>query len=252
MVILEVIMDHVSESSRRNFLRMVGAAGCGFTLAACLSTDPQSATGKVFAQAAAGKVMADVEEVLPVEDLMREHGVLRRLLLIYGEATRRLEGGQGLDPSVVSGAAGIIRRFIQDYHEKLEEDYLFPHFEKAGKLVDLVRTLKEQHEAGRRVTATVLGLASPASLAGETNRKALALQLRKFIRMYEPHAAREDTVLFPAFRSVITPKQYDAYGDLFESTEHQLFGPTGFEDIVGQVADLEKSLGIYELSQFTP
>ena len=245
-------MDHVTERSRRNFLRVVGAAGCGFTLAACLPLDPQAANGKVFAQATGGKVMADVEEVLPVEDLMREHGVLRRILLIYGEAITRLEAGQDLDPKVVADAAGIIRRFIEDYHEKLEEAHVFPHFEKAGKLVDLVRTLKAQHDAGRRVTATVLGLATRASLASEANRMALARQLGEFIRMYAPHAAREDTVLFPAFRSVITPQQYDAYGDLFEEKEHQLFGPKGFEEIVGQVAELEKSLGIYELSQFTP
>lgn len=196
--------------------------------------------------------MVDVEEVLPVEDLMREHGVLRRILLVYGEAIKRLRDGQELDPGVVSRAAGIIRRFIEDYHEKLEEDYVFPQFEKAGKLVDLVRTLKEQHEAGRRVTATVLSLATRASLASATNRQALMIQLQAFIRMYEPHAAREDTLLFPAFRSVVTPKQYDEYGELFEAKEQQLFGRNGFEDIVGQVADLEKSLGIYELTQFTP
>lgn len=244
-------MEHSSNGSRRDFLRVAGAAGLGLALGACLPFDPTKAKGQA-AQTTETKVMADVEEVLPVEDLMREHGVLRRILLIYGEAIKRLDGSQDLDPAIVSGAAGIVRRFIEDYHEKLEEDHLFPHFERAGKLVDLVRTLKEQHEAGRRVTATVIGLASRASLASQTNRQALVLQLRQFIRMYEPHAAREDTVLFPAFRSVITPKQYDEYGDLFENKEHQLFGPNGFEDIVGQVADLEKSLGIYDLRQFTP
>jgi hypothetical protein len=31
------------------------------------------------------------EEVSPAEDLMREHGVLKRLLLVYGEAIRRIE-----------------------------------------------------------------------------------------------------------------------------------------------------------------
>ena len=245
-------MDDFCENSRRAFMRMVGSAGFGLTLAACLPSNPPTGSEKVFAKTEDGKVKADVEEVLPVEDLMREHGVLRRILLVYEASIARLEANQSLDPAIVSGAAGLIRRFIEDYHEALEEQYLFPHFEKAGKFLDLVRTLKEQHEAGRRVTATVLGLATPASFASATNRQALALHLRKFIRMYEPHAAREDTVLFPAFRSVITPKQYDAYGELFESKEHQLFGPNGFEEIVGQVAELEKSLGIYELSQFTP
>src|SRR5207302_4790012 len=39
-----------------------------------------------------------------------------------------------------------------DYHEKLEEDYLFPRFEKAHKLVDLTTVLRAQHQAGRRLT----------------------------------------------------------------------------------------------------
>lgn len=38
----------------------------------------------------------------------------------------------------------------------------------------------------------------------------------------------------------------------FEEKEHALFGEGGFQTILGQVTDLEKELGIYELSQFTP
>ena len=70
--------------------------------------------------------------------------------------------------------------------------------------------------------------------------------------MYRPHAAREDTVLYPAFRSVITPKEFDALGDQFEDKEQKLFGKDGFEKIVAEVAGLEKQLGIYDLAQFTP
>ena len=89
-------------------------------------------------------------EVGPPEDLMREHGVLKRVLLIYGEALRRLEAKQDFPPDALADAAGIIRRFIEDYHEKLEEDFLFPRFEKANQLVDLVKVLRTQHQAGRR------------------------------------------------------------------------------------------------------
>ncbi|MFF3671793.1 hypothetical protein [Microtetraspora malaysiensis] len=34
--------------------------------------------------------------------------------------------------------------------------------------------------------------------------------------------------------------------------EHRRFGTSGFTGVVNQVADIEKSLGIYNLSQFTP
>jgi hemerythrin-like domain-containing protein len=70
--------------------------------------------------------------------------------------------------------------------------------------------------------------------------------------MYRPHEAREDTVLFPALRELMSPKQYDDLGEQFEEREHELFGEHGFEEMVSQVAQLEKSLDIYELSQFTP
>ena len=72
------------------------------------------------------------EEVAPGEDLMREHGVLRRVMLVYDEAIQRLNGRQEVPLDVVSAGASIIRRVIEDYHEKLEEDFLFPRFERRG------------------------------------------------------------------------------------------------------------------------
>jgi len=70
--------------------------------------------------------------------------------------------------------------------------------------------------------------------------------------MYRPHEAREDTMLFPAFRRLVSRNEYDSLGEEFEDNEHKLFGNDGFETMVNKVADIEKSLGIYELSQFTP
>ena len=43
-----------------------------------------------------------------------------------------------------------MRKFVEDYHEKLEENFIFPEFEKKKKLVDLVKVLREQHQAGRK------------------------------------------------------------------------------------------------------
>ena len=76
--------------------------------------------------------------------------------------------------------------------------------------------------------------------------------MRQFIRMYEPHEAREDTVLFPALRDIVSENEYASPGEDFEKMEHQRFGEGGFEEIVDRVATIEKKLGIYDLSQFTP
>ena len=125
------------------------------------------------------------EEVSPPEDLMREHGVLNRILLIYDESVRRLRSQDELSIDVIAGSADIIR-------------------------------------------------------------------LQFFVRMYRPHAAREDPILFPAFRRIVTPKEFDALGEQFEDKEYELFGKEGFEGIVAQVEKIAHTLGSYDLNQFTP
>jgi hemerythrin-like domain-containing protein len=191
-------------------------------------------------------------EVAPPEDLMREHGVLKRVLLIYGEALRHLDTKQDFPPDALADAAQIIRSFVEDYHEKLEEDFLFPRFEKANQLVDLVKVLRTQHQAGRRVTDITLRFASLQSLKNDSERAQLITSMQQFIRMYNPHEAREDTVLFPAFRKIVSPHEFDSLGEDFEKKEDQLFGEDGFDKMVDKVAGIEKRFGIYDLAEFTP
>jgi hemerythrin-like domain-containing protein len=191
-------------------------------------------------------------EVGPPEDLMREHGVLKRVLLIYGEVLRRIDSNQDFPPEALADAARIIRSFVEDYHEKLEEDFLFPRFEKANLLVDLVKVLRTQHQAGRQVTDVTMRFANLQSLKNESERGQLITSMQQFVRMYNPHEAREDTVLFPAFRKVVSAHEFDALGEDFEKKEDELFGEDGFEKVVDKVAAIEKRLGIYDLAQFTP
>jgi len=192
------------------------------------------------------------EDVTPTEDLMREHGLLNRVLLVYEEGIRRLEAGSDLPAQALTGAAGIVKRFVEEYHEKLEEDQLFPRFRKAGRLVSLVDTLAVQHAAGRKVTNEILRMTKDGTPRTPDAIKTLAAQLKSFVRMYRPHEAREDTVLFPAFRELVKGKELDELGEKFESKEHELFGEKGFEKMVDEVAGIERKLGIEDLAQFTP
>lgn len=232
--------------TRRHFLSLTRAAGAGLLLTAVAA--PALAQGSKTA----GAKKEEEENVSPAEDLMREHGVLKRVLLVYGEAIRRIDAREDLPPEPLADAARLIRSFVEDYHEKLEEDQLFPRFRKAGKLVDLVDVLLLQHQAGRKLTDVTSRLSNLESLRDPDQSRQLRDSMAQFIRMYSPHEAREDTVLFPAFRTIVKGTEYDALGEEFEKKEHQLFGEDGFEKMVDRVAGIEKALGIYELSQFTP
>jgi hemerythrin-like domain-containing protein len=186
------------------------------------------------------------EDVAPAEDLMREHGVLRRVMFLYDDAAQRLESGANAPLDALASAAGIVRKVIEDYHEKLEETFVFPRLTKAKKLTGLTATLRRQHEAGRTVTAGIVKLCHGG------DGKELARLLRSFNRMYRPHAAREDTVLFPAFHDLLGEKAYRELGEQFEDEEKKKLGNEGFEGAVAQIAKLEEQFGLADLDQFTP
>jgi hemerythrin-like domain-containing protein len=192
------------------------------------------------------------KKVSPVEDLMREHGALNRILLIYDEASRRIQARAEIDPSLLSQAAKLIRDFIEGYHEKLEEEHVFPRLRKAGHLASTVDVLAAQHAAGRKLTLKIIALSTTAHFKERSDTQALAAALLDFNRMYRPHEAREDTVVFPAFKKAVTDREYSRLGEQFENKEHQLFGREGFERVVTEISRIEKALGIYDLSIFTP
>jgi hemerythrin-like domain-containing protein len=192
------------------------------------------------------------EGVTAPEDLMKEHGVLDRCLLVYEEIIRRAQSKKEIPSQVLHQTADLVKRFVENYHEKNEENYIFPVFIKARKLSGLVETLLAQHKAGRQITAQILEFSQPASFKYPANQIKILDPCEKFIRMYRPHKAREDTVLFPALRTILSPKEVETLGDRMEEDETKVLGNEGFEKSVATVEDIEKQLGIYDLAQFTP
>jgi hemerythrin-like domain-containing protein len=232
-------MKPTNQSNRRQFIKAGGILIAASGVAAAVN-------------AFAKEEEKNNEEVSPPEDLMREHGALKRILLVYSEALRRIDANEDLAPEPIAESAKIIRSFVEDYHEKLEEDYLFPRFKKANKLIDLVDVLLQQHQGGRRLTDITMQFATNQALKNADDRRKLADSMRQFIRMYNPHEAREDTVLFPVFRGIVSAHEFDSLGEDFEKKEDELFGDDGFFKVVDRVAEIEKKLGIYDLAQFTP
>jgi hemerythrin-like domain-containing protein len=223
---------------------LIGAASAALAAAACKTSNanvPPAASAENEPQA----------PILPPEDLMREHGVLERLLLIYEDGSERLQSGDRHTIAAIASAADIMRSFVENYHEVLEESWVFPRLMRMNQLTDVVQTLRQQHEAGRAITREVQRLAHVSTLDSRDNREQLAHAMHRYVRMFRPHMAREDTVIFPAFRAATLPLELEALGEQFENREQALFGRSGFESVVSTVAELERTLGLYDLKRFT-
>ncbi len=223
--------------------RLVMAAGAGLVLAGANNQNVQ----------AAEKHNDGEKEVGAVEDLMREHGVLRRAILVYREAAVKLRAKPaGVDPDALRRTALLFRSFGEDYHEKkLEEAHIFPTIKKAGgPAAAYVDILIVQHQRGREITDYVLALTAKGAIAS-ADAEPLARALDGVESMYEHHTAREDTVVFPAWKDALSAHQLDEMGEKFEEIEHRQFGKDGFEDAVAQIAHIEQALGIADIARFT-
>jgi len=185
------------------------------------------------------------------EDLMREHGVLRRALLVYGACAQRLQQAPAsVPPEALAKTAKLFRDFGEDYHERrIEEAFVFPAVKRLGGAVARYPDiLKQQHDRGRELTEYVIGATRGERIA---DAQSLARALQEFIWMYENHAAREDTVVFPAWKGALSAKAYEDMGERFEDIEKQVFGHDGFDDAVKRIAAIETELGLADIARFT-
>jgi hemerythrin-like domain-containing protein len=220
---------------RRKLLRLAGASAAGFAASR---------------RAPAAETRATGPEPSPSDDLMHGQGLLERVLLVYEESVRRLGAGEPVQPEIVRDAAQIVRGYLEDHHQKLEEKHVFPRFERstAKEHAALVQVLREQHQAGRRLTDRILKLAE-TRLDDPVGRAQMQSSLRDAVRMLRPHESREDSVLFPAFRRLVSPAEYRELGAELRKSDAR---GMGLDMMVEKVSSLERQLGVHDLAKFTP
>ena len=236
------------DKTRRELLAGISIAGAGALLIGCRTRSNQTN------QEGGGPSESAPAEVTATEDLMREHGVLRRALYVYRETATMLKANAAAVPlDALEKTAQLFRVFGEDYHEKkLEEAFIFPVLKRfRGPAVPYVDALIVQHARGREITDYILAVTKADSIS--TNAAtALAGAMESFARMYEYHAAIEDTVVFPTWKGLLGEAELDELGAKFEEVEAEHFGDdNGFESAVSRMAEIETSLGLNSLEALT-
>jgi len=240
------------DESRRNLLR--NSVTLGATLAVGIPLLGENSSSPANEKKSESGPAEKEPEVTATEDLMREHGVIRRALLVYYEVIPKLrQNPTSVDPAALQQTARLFRTFGEDYHERmLEEQHIFPMIRKQGSdLKKYADILTEQHNRGREITDYVLAVTRGGKISS-AHAEPLAKVFETFVLMYQNHAAREDTIVFPAWKKNFTDKQLDEISDQFEDIEHKMFGEDGFEDAEKKISSIEAELGFADLSQFTP
>ena len=220
--------------SRRSFIALAGATGAG-VLAGC--SKPAQPEG-------------DTETA--IEIVARQHGVLCRAVAILEEIRGGMDARMDLPPEIIGGTVEIVRLFIVDHHQQMEEKFIYPVFDAAGKMSALVGVLREQHAAGSQLIGILKGLYTEFSARDLEKRRTMGSAIHQFSRMYRAHADREDTALFPLLHRITPPKAYAELSSAFRKAEIDFTGQSGFEETIRKLTDYENILGIGDLATFTP
>jgi hemerythrin-like domain-containing protein len=242
----------IMELNRRGAAALVAALASGVLVRAGGLTVPAAAAPQQSRRSAGHKSEEGDGDVSAAEDLMREHGVLRRILIVYGELAGRLRAGaRDLDATALADAAKLFRSFGEQYHERaLEEQYIFPEVHRAGgPNAKLVEVLLQQHQRGREITDYLQGVAARGQIA--SSAAPLADALGGMARMYQAHAAWEDTVVFPAWKRTQSKSRLHDLAERFEEIERRQFGRDGFDDAVARIGHIEAKLGLADVDRYT-
>ncbi|HEX5876355.1 MAG TPA: hemerythrin domain-containing protein [Pyrinomonadaceae bacterium] len=242
------------DEKRRQMLTGISLAGAAVLLNACGPTsDSGSATNQENKSDGPAPGEAEPVEVTAAEDLMREHGLLRRALIVYQESAQRLrQDAASVPPDTLEKAANLVRVFGEDHHQsKLEEVFVFPVVKKTpGTAATYVDVLLAQHARGREITDYLLSITREDRIPSNSVEP-LAKALEAYVRMYQHHAAIEDTVVFPVWKTAVGPSELDALAAKFDEIEAEQFGGDGFEIALKRMEEVEESLGLSKLDIFT-
>ena len=88
--------------NRRDLLAGIGSAGAGLILSSCSLLPRKNRSPS----------QPSNEDITAVEDLMREHGILRRALIVYSESAVKLRSGSATTLfDALHKTAGLFRAF---------------------------------------------------------------------------------------------------------------------------------------------
>ena len=232
-------MKNEMNLNRRAWMKNLGIGSISLAVIGCESlTSPES-----FDESS-----EEQNEITPAEDLMFEHGVIERLLLIYDEFVKLIESNENFSQKLIYDTSDIIRLFCENYHEKNEEQYVFPYLKQMGLHTDLVTILQNQHDLGRKVTDNITEL----SQKQKPDLEQLAKEMKSYTFMYIPHISRENSVIFRTLAKTMIEKDYKELGEKFEGTEDEHLGANGYNNTLSKVISVEKELGINSLTKFSP
>ncbi|MFY9606532.1 MAG: hemerythrin domain-containing protein [Thermoplasmata archaeon] len=176
----------------------------------------------------------------PTDELMNEHRVIERMLVVVSNACDRLENGQEVEQELFVGAADFFKNFADKCHHGKEEKLLFVKMQERGVSGEVgpIAVMLREHQDGRGHVRKIAELS--ATKMTQKTKDGLVRVGRAYVDLLSKHIQKEDNILYPMANQILTKEDQEELAKGFEKVEENVMGPGVHERYYHMIDEWEK------------
>lgn len=178
----------------------------------------------------------------PTDDLMDEHRVIERMLVILIKASNRLEEGKSVDSAFYVGAVDFLKNFADKCHHSKEEKLLFVKMMERGVSGEVgpIAVMMREHQDGRAHVKNLDKLSKEKMT--KSTKDGLIKASRAYADLLSKHIQKEDNILYPMANQILDDADQRELEKGFEEVEEKVMGPGVHERYHHMIEEWEEKL----------
>ncbi len=159
------------------------------------------------------------------DSLEHEHRTIEKILRVTGVLVDELTENRDIDDDILRDLCQFLRVYGHQCHHGKEESYLFPMLERHGVPEEgcPLGALRHEHERSRVLTQELVQASAEYAANRHEGSSALSEVLRNIAQFYPAHIWKEEYLLFPMARKVLSEEDDQRLLKEFKSVESDIY-----------------------------
>ncbi len=154
-----------------------------------------------------------------------EHRTIEKIVRVMGVLVDELAENRDIDDDVLRDLCQFLQVYGHQCHHGKEESYLFPMLESHGVPEEgcPLGALRHEHERSRALTQELVQASAEYAANRHHSSSALSEVLRNLAQFYPAHIWKEEYLLFPLARKVLSEEDDQHLLREFRSVESDIY-----------------------------
>jgi len=159
------------------------------------------------------------------DSLEQEHRTIEKIVRVIGVLADELAENREIDGDILRDLCRFLRVYGHQCHHGKEESSLFPMLESHGVPEEgcPLGALRHEHERSRALTQELVQASAEYATNRHDGSSALSEVLRNIAQFYPAHIWKEEYLLFPMARKVLSEEDDQRLLKEFKSIESDIF-----------------------------